>query len=144
MDMYLLQIGERAHLGIVRDGKNLTLDVPAIEENPGVEQIADLIDPEKDLISPLGVFGVPLTAQVAELIPEPRINSGVVVAGTTSSDRAGDIGLQVGDIIHQVNGKSVDSVDALRSAVSAVKPGDPVALQVERNGRLMFLTFEAE
>jgi serine protease Do len=127
MDMYLLQIGEPAHLGIVRDGKKLTLDVPVTEENPGVEQIADLIDPEKDLISPLGVFGIPLTAQVAALIPEPRINSGVVVAGTTSNDRSGDIGLQVGDIIHQVNAASVNSVDALRGRLrsQARGPGRP-------------------
>lgn len=144
MSTYLLRIGGSARLGLLRDGKPLTLSVAVVEENPGVERIADLVDPEKDLVSQLGIFGIGLSARVAELIPEPRIGSGVVVAGTTEDHRADDVGLAVGDIVHAVNGKPVSSIGGLRSAVAAVKPGDPVALQIERDGRLMFLTFEAD
>lgn len=144
MSTYLLRIGGSARVGLLREGRPLTLNIPVVEENQGVERMADLVDPEKDLVSQLGIFGLALTSEVADLIPEPRIDSGVVVAGTTEDHRADDIGLGVGDIVHAVDGKTVTGIEGLRTAVAAVKPGDPVALQIERDGRLMFLTFEAE
>jgi hypothetical protein len=35
-------------------------------------------------------------------------------------------------------------MSGLRPAVLGLKPGEPAALQVERNGRLMFLTLEVD
>ncbi len=55
-----------------------------------------------------------------------------------------DTGLQTGDIIHQLNGKTIDSVEDLRSATNDLKPGVPVAMQVERDGGLLYVTFEVE
>ena len=55
-----------------------------------------------------------------------------------------DTGLQAGDIIHQLNTTSIDSMDTLRAAVSALKTGDPVVLQVERDGGLLYVSFEME
>jgi S1-C subfamily serine protease len=53
-------------------------------------------------------------------------------------------GLQVNDVIHEVNGSVVSSVEALRSALGALKRGDPVALFIERDGKLQYLAFELE
>ena len=55
-----------------------------------------------------------------------------------------DTGLQAGDIIHRVNTTSIDSTDALRAAMNAMKTGDPVALQGERDGGLLYVSFEIE
>ena len=55
-----------------------------------------------------------------------------------------DTGLQAGDIIHQLNTTSIDSMTTLRTAVGALKTGDPVVLQVERDGGLMYVSFEME
>jgi S1-C subfamily serine protease len=68
----------------------------------------------------------------------------VVVVGTTADHRADDIGLKAGDIIHSVNARPVANVDALRTVLRGLKPGDAAALQVERNGRLTFFSFEIE
>ena len=35
-------------------------------------------------------------------------------------------------------------MDDLRAAFNQLKPGDPVAMQIERNGRLSYLAFEME
>jgi S1-C subfamily serine protease len=67
-----------------------------------------------------------------------------VVAAITSDHRAGEIGLQYGDIIHALNTAPVTDLSGLRSAVLGLKAGEPAALQAERNGRLMFLTFEVD
>ena len=55
-----------------------------------------------------------------------------------------DTGLQAGDVIHQLNTKPIDSADALRGAVDNLKSGDPVVLQVEREGELMYVSFEID
>ena len=55
-----------------------------------------------------------------------------------------DTGLQAGDVIHQLNTTSIASMDALRAAVSTLKTGDAVVLQVERDGGLMYVSFEME
>lgn len=144
MNMFLLRIGENARVGILRGGKDLTLNIPVVEVKQGAESIADLANPEKDAVPQLGIFGIDLTPEAVALMAAPRIASGVVVAGTTADHRADEIGLQTTDIVHSVNAQSIANMGALRTALGGLKPGEPAALQIERNGRLMFLTFEAE
>jgi S1-C subfamily serine protease len=55
-----------------------------------------------------------------------------------------EIGLQPGDVINVVNRTSIESVEALRQAIQPLQPGDPVVIQVERQGRLTYLAFEIE
>ena len=43
-----------------------------------------------------------------------------------------------------VNTMPIDTVETLRTSIAALKPGDPVALQVERDGGLLYVTFEVE
>lgn len=50
----------------------------------------------------------------------------------------------MGDVIHALNRTPVTSVDGLRAAFNQLKPGEPGALQVERDGKLTFLTFEMD
>jgi S1-C subfamily serine protease len=68
----------------------------------------------------------------------------VVVAARTESPRAGGSGLQIGDVIHEVNSVIVSTVEALRGALEPIKRGDPVALFVEREGKLLYVAFDVE
>jgi len=47
-------------------------------------------------------------------------------------------------VIHAFNGAKIDSLEGLRTAVGRLKPGDSVALQIERDEILMYLSFELE
>jgi serine protease Do len=68
------------------------------------------------------------------------ITSGVLVTGIQPRGRAADAGLRDGDVIEEVDGKRVDSVEGLRSAL---RNGDrPALLLVHRNGTTIFLTVE--
>jgi S1-C subfamily serine protease len=44
--------------------------------------------------------------------------------------------------VHEINKRTVFSVDDLRAALAMLKPGDPVALQVERAGQWLYVAFE--
>ena len=49
-----------------------------------------------------------------------------------------------GDIIHGVNRTFILALADLRSAVANLKDGDPVVVQVERQGQLMLIAFEID
>ncbi|HXE11565.1 MAG TPA: trypsin-like peptidase domain-containing protein [Bryobacteraceae bacterium] len=144
MNMYLLKIGDRARVGILRGKEKLTLEIPVVEVNQGIQSLTDLADPEKNAVPQLGILGIDFTSEIARLLPEPRIASGVLVAGTITGHRAAEIGLEAGDMIHSVNAAAIDNLSALRTALSRLNSGDPVVLQIEHSGRLMFRTFEME
>jgi S1-C subfamily serine protease len=43
-----------------------------------------------------------------------------------------------------VNGVTIITLEALRAAIQRIKTGDPVVLQIERDGKLQYLAFEME
>ena len=57
---------------------------------------------------------------------------------------APETGLKTGDVIHSVDKTPIDSLDSLRAVLNSVNRGDPVVLQVERDGQLQWLPFEME
>jgi len=70
--------------------------------------------------------------------------SGVVVAAVPLEFAALNPGLVTGDAIYEVNGNRVASVEDLEKTLAAKKPGDPIAMQVERSGRLIYVAFELQ
>ena len=52
--------------------------------------------------------------------------------------------LAVADVIYAVNRTPVSGLAELRSVLDALKEGDPVVLQLERDGELMYLAFTLE
>jgi serine protease Do len=65
-----------------------------------------------------------LGIRVAEITPEmvQRFNlpddSGVIVTDIASDSKAGEAGLQVGDVIKEINHKEVNSIEDYRKALS--------------------------
>jgi serine protease Do len=76
---------------------------------------------------------------VRPLRPEEkeRVNTKGVLVVENSSGAAAEAGVQSGDVILGVNGKSVSSVKELRDATE--KSGRTVALLIERNGSQIFI-----
>jgi putative serine protease PepD len=60
--------------------------------------------------------------------------AGAQVAALTSGGPAANGGLQTGDVITSLGGKSVDDSTALSAIVDEHKPGDSVQVEVSRNG----------
>jgi serine protease Do len=134
---------EQAKLQVLRGREKQQLPVQVTEREHDVDRIIDLVDPARDLVPKLGILGLEIDNQISKTFPELRRGSGViVVARATTAGPAS--GLQSGDVIHAVNGITVISLDGLRSAVDKLKPNDPVAMQIERQGKLMYLAFEME
>jgi serine protease Do len=142
--LYLHRLDEIVKLEILRGNEKKTLYVPAIEQRDHMDELLDAVNPENSLIPRLGVLAIDLTADLRSRLGSLRIPSGVVVVGRAADLIMPDTGLQAADIIHQLNTTSIDSMDTLRAAVGALKTGDAVVLQVERDGGLMYVSFEME
>ena len=79
------------------------------------------------------------------MLPVLRVTSGVVVASTVAGALdALDGGLAAGDVIYAVNRTQVMGLTHLRAVLDGLKTGDPVVLQLERRGELMYLAFTVE
>jgi serine protease Do len=142
--MYLHPLDEVMRLVVLRGGDKKTLEIPVIEHRDTMDKLMDAVDPDKSLIRRLGVLAIDLNDQLRAAVGELRISSGVVVVARAADLLGPDTGLKTGDVIHSLNAKSIDSVDALRAAIRALQPGDPVVLQVERDGKLQWLAFDLE
>jgi serine protease Do len=144
LSLYLRTSGDKVNLQVVRGGKRVSLELPVLEPMHDLSRLADLSNPATDLIPRLGIIGASVTPEIAELIGPLRMPGGVLVTATVANRLAVDSGLQEGDIIHAFNRAPIKNMDELRAAFAKLKPGDAAALQVERNGKLTFLTFEME
>jgi S1-C subfamily serine protease len=49
--------------------------------------------------------------------------------------------LQQKDVIRRVNTQQITTLQGLRDAIRALTPGAPVTLQIQREGRLVYLPF---
>jgi serine protease Do len=142
--LYLHRLDQVVKLEILRGAERRTLYVPAIEQHDHMDELLDSVSPENSLISRLGILGIDLTDDLRSRLGALRIPSGVVVVGRAADLILPDTGLQAGDIIHQLNTTAIDTMDTLRANVRALKAGDPVVIQVERDGGLQYLSFEME
>jgi serine protease Do len=129
---------------VLRGDKKITLEIPVTEEKNDVDQLASLVDPEKSLISKLGFFAVEIDDKLARQLEELREPSGVIVAAMAADLLGLDTELQAGDVIHALNGKHIETIAELRAALKAMPPGAPGVLQIERDSKYMYVTFEMD
>jgi len=142
--LYLHRLDQVLKLEVLRGEERKTLYVPAIEERDPMDQLFDAADPEKSLISRLGILATDLTPDLRKQLGSLRISSGVIVLGRAADLITPETGLQTGDIIHSLNTTPVTTMEELRSSVQSLKTGAAVVLQVERSDGLTYLSFEMD
>jgi serine protease Do len=126
---------------VLRDGAQRTFTVKAVEEKSDLDSIADRnVDPQANLVPELGIMGLELDANIAAQAKGLRDLWGVIVLARTAG-AAGEVPLQPRDVIRSLNNQPTVSLRGLRDMLKALKPGAPVTLQIQRDGRLMYVSF---
>jgi serine protease Do len=131
-------------LEVLRASQKISLKIPVVEQQDELDRLADSLDPVKDLVPQLGILGVQIDRRISAMVPDLRMASGVIVAARTAFGASADSGLETGDVIHELNGVTIISLEVLSAGIKQLKPGDPVVLQIERDGQLQYLAFEME
>jgi len=144
VDLFRHPVGQKIALEVLRDGDRLSITVPLIEREDDPLRFADYVDPDKSMVAKLGILGVSIDRKLADMLPDLRIPYGVIVAARGGQPSYTGGGLEPGDVIHSINNAPVTSVETLRAAFDGAKPDQPMVLQVEREGQLMFVALEPE
>jgi serine protease Do len=128
----LMEPGATAELGIIRNGKSLTLNVK-VKEYPGDE----VASKAKEKSSEAHAFGLALQKLTSANREQYNLTSktGLVVTNVQTGSEGERAGLQPGDLILQVNGKAVTEVSQFKSLAGT---GQRAVLRVERDGQFFF------
>jgi serine protease Do len=144
VNLYRYPLGEQVNLEILRGERRLSVQVPVTSNDEDPARFADMVNPDRDLIPKLGILGIPIDKRLAGMLSDLRVPSGIVVAARTADADSLGVDLRSGDVIHAINSQAVTTVAGLRTALEQLKSGDPVVLQVERDGQMQYVAFEME
>jgi serine protease Do len=144
VNLYRYSVGQKVNVEVLRDGSKIGYPVPVTEREDDPQRFADMVDPAKNLIPKLGILGISIDQKIIAMFPDLRNSFGVVVAARGGESPYTGDSLQLGDVIYSANTVPVSSVDALRSALDGLKDTDSLVLQVERGGKLLYVTMTIE
>jgi serine protease Do len=130
-------------LVVLRGNGQQTLSVTPVEQRNPLDSVSTLGDPSKSLVAELGILGVEIDAQIATASSGLRDPWGIIVVARAAGATT-EVPLQPRDVIRAVNNTYVTTLDRLREAMRALRPGTPVTLQVQRDSRLMYISFTME
>jgi S1-C subfamily serine protease len=105
--------------------------------------MADAAHPDTQIVRRLGIIALEIDETIQRRL-HLRGESGVIVLARVLEGSGAASALQPGDAIHTVNGAPISSVEQLRRAVKERGRSEPLVLQIERNGRFRYLTFDLE
>jgi serine protease Do len=136
--------GHVIRLQVLRGDQTVSVDVTPVETPDEPSRLTELLGRATSAVPRLRILAFDVNGRTASLVGDLRIPSGVLVAARLDEPGGIDTGLQAGDVIHGINGASIQNVEELRSKLAQLRRGDPVALQIERNGRLQYEAFLME
>jgi len=131
---------DKVQLVVLRGTTPQTLSVQPIEMRAELDAVSAMADPERNLVPEIGILGVEIDARIAAAASGLRAPYGVIVAARASGALV-DVPLQANDVIRSVNDRKVATLAQLREVLRALPPGAPVTLQVQREGRLTYVSF---
>jgi serine protease Do len=134
---------DNVQLVVLRGEAQISISVKPVEERSEFEEMSATADPVKNMVAGLGIVGMEIDPKMAAAATGLRDPYGIIViaraAGATS-----DVPVMPRDIIRSINNRRVPTLDALRDAVRSLTPGTPVVMQIQRDGRLMYVSFTFE
>ncbi len=118
-------------LDVLRNGKHEALTA-TLGERPSGEKTASQSQQSGGASTQIGLTVTDLTPQVRQELGISGQLEGVVITDVNPVSPAAEAGLAPGDVITEVNGKDVTSVDEMRSTVDQAKPGAYLRFYVYR------------
>jgi len=131
------KVGQKLKLGIVRDGKAMTIEITTSAMPDKAE-----LQKEKEGEEKLGARVQELTPQLAARFGITGIKQGVVVIAVEDGSFADEMGLQEGDAILEINRKKIESLKDFEKAMKDANVEKGILFQIHRKGSSFYLTFK--
>lgn len=140
VNLYSRGVASIVSLQVLRGPDIFEKKVVVLERSNSPERFASRVNENQHLVPRLSILALPLDDSIAGLLPiPPRQSFGILVArlAVTTTGPNGD--LLPGDVIYRVNREPVSTLRELRTALEKQQPGEALALQIERAGRIRFV-----
>jgi serine protease Do len=143
VNLYQRRVSDRVRIDVLRGAERLQFEVEVVARKDHPNSFAGMVRPDRNLVPQLGILGIDLDRGMAPYFSGLRRASGVIVAARAieATPLEGE-GLNPGDVIYAVNRLDVSSLAELKAVIGRYSPGDPVVLQVQREGKLRLITLE--
>jgi Do/DeqQ family serine protease len=131
------KVGQKVKLSILRDGKEMTIEVvtTAMPDKPEALK-------EKESEEKLGARVQELTPQLAARYRISGIKYGVVILSVQEGSLAEEIGLQEGDVILEINRKKIETIKDFEKAMKDASLEKGILFHLHRKGSSFYLTFK--
>jgi S1-C subfamily serine protease len=138
--LYLHPADQVLKIDVLRGLGRMSFNIPVKVHHDKLDELADVPDLQRSLLRELSVFVTDLDGRVKTVLASARSESGIVVVAQIAGSKTMDTGLKTGDIIRAIGCTPLQTVSQLQAIVRELKPGDAVVLQVERNGKLQYIS----
>ena len=137
--------GSQINVRVLHNGQTrtvkLTLAEMPVKENAPVSRRQKPAPPEEPAEPRMGIAVTELTPDLAPLLNLQADVKGIVVADVEDGSPASEAGLQVGDVIQEVNRKPVRTIADFQTQVSN-RGSDPILMLVNHEGRTQFIAIK--
>jgi len=136
-----INIGEKAKIEVVRDGKAINFIVK-IGEMPTTQEEGEF-PKEKVFSIQTGLRVEKVTPEIAKEVGLPWVK-GLVITEVIPGSSAEDMGLSRGDIILEANRTELSSLEEWEEVISKLEPGSTLLLLVFRNHHTYYVPIKVE
>jgi serine protease Do len=125
-----LSVGEKARVAIYRDGdtKTVTVEIAKRDEKALINGGTVPKDNESEL---LGMTLSKITPQLAEKL-NIQPDEGVIVVDIKSGSKVDKAGVEVNDLISEINHKPIRSVEEFREIINHIDEGGKIQFLIKR------------
>ncbi|MFW6134318.1 MAG: Do family serine endopeptidase [Elusimicrobiota bacterium] len=139
--------GEKVKVTVIRQGKQETVTIK-LGEMPEKGYVSskqegkeEKQEKEEKTTRWLGIEVSEITGMVKERY-NVSASEGVIVVQIDPTEKGYEIGLQVGDVIKELNKKEINNVEDFKKAVKDASLKDGVVFDIIRNGRPIYISFQ--
>jgi serine protease Do len=123
-------VGDTAPVKVLRDGKEMIFKVKIAKRE---DQKISALNNKPGKEDELGIRVSNMTPEIARRFNlKGKDGEGIIVTGVEDGSKAEEAGIQVGDLIKEVDRVSVSTVEEYEQAVDKIKKGDTVQFLIRR------------
>jgi serine protease Do len=123
---------------VIRGGKTLNLNVHIAILKDSEEKVA-----EAQAADPLGMQAQDITPELAQSLGLDT-DEGVLVSDVTAGKPAADAGIRRGDVISEIDRRSVKNIDDYGRAIGNIKQGRTVLFLIRRGGTTIYIAVKVK
>jgi len=132
------KVGQKVRLGLIRDGKEMTVEVNLT----AMPEKTEIAMEKEEAEEKMGARVQELNPQLSSRYRISGVKRGVVVLSVEEGSLAEEMGLQEGDVILEINRKKIETVRDFEKAMKDARIEKGILLHIHRKGSSFYLTFK--